>query len=224
MCIFLQHTLSPLFSTTWLSVYGVVATSSSLCDFSYVDVSSIRLLESYWYNLVLSSAPRRTSSEFITSSLASCIDWSIPLNTLGVPFSAHRPCPGICGLYRRQRLRACRFLDISTIFVICCPARGERVSCQFCSCYSVAQDGTHEKFGFGQTAHNQHSCGNVPVANSRTSSTSYPENRTIKCAERYSTNSSTLPGSSSFVVHCAENGCKLDSPFSVPMKYTNPII
>ena len=48
MCIFLQYTLSlVLFFTSWLSVFVVVATSSLLCDFSYVHVSSIRLHEIY---------------------------------------------------------------------------------------------------------------------------------------------------------------------------------
>ena len=68
MCILLQNVVSPLSLAMWLSVYVVVATSSSLCNFSDVDVSSIRPRERYWYSFVLSSAPRRTSSEFIASS------------------------------------------------------------------------------------------------------------------------------------------------------------
>ena len=44
---FLQWTLSLLFFASWLSVSVVVATSSLLCDFSYVHVSSIRLHECY---------------------------------------------------------------------------------------------------------------------------------------------------------------------------------
>ena len=81
---FLQCSLSPLSFATLVSVCVVVATSSSLYDFPDVDVSSIRPLESCWYSFVLSSAPRRTSSEFFTSSRASCIDCSLPLNTLKV--------------------------------------------------------------------------------------------------------------------------------------------
>ena len=46
-------------------------------------------------------------------------------------------------------------------------------------------------------------------------SMSYSESRTIKCAESYSTNPSTLPGSSPFVVLCAENRCKLDIPIRI---------
>ena len=53
------------------------------------------------------------------------------------------------------------------------------------------------------------------VGGLKDSSMSYPQSRTTKCAERYSTNPSTLPGSSSFVLHCAEIVCKLEGPFSV---------
>ena len=127
---FLQCSLSPLSFATLVSVYVVVSTSSSLYDFLDVDVSSIRPLESCWYSFVLSSAPRRTSSEFFTSSRASCIDCSMPLNTLGVPFSVH----SLSGSMRTlpvSWLRACRFLDINRIFAICCPLRGERVTFEF---------------------------------------------------------------------------------------------
>ena len=72
---------------------------------------------------------------------------------------------------------------------------------------SVGQGGAREVW-LGRGAHDQNSCGNVPVANSRTPmplSMSYPESRTIQCAEGYSTDSSTSAESSSFVVHCAES-------------------
>ena len=59
MCFFLQYVVSPLFLAMSLSVYVVVATSSWLCDFSYVVLSSVRLLESYWYSFVFLPALRR---------------------------------------------------------------------------------------------------------------------------------------------------------------------
>ena len=67
----------------------------------------------------------------------------------------------------------------------------------------------HWKFGLVEGPHDKNSCGNVPVANSRSPmplSMSYPESRAIQCAEGYSTDSSTSAESSSFVVHCAESG------------------
>ena len=209
---FLKYTLSPSLFATWLSVYVVVATSSWSCDFSHVHVSSIRLLECYWCSFVLSSAPRRTSSEFITSSLASCIDWSMPVNTLGVPYSAHSLSRNVRTI-PVSRLRACRLLDIIRIFAICCPLRGARVSFQFARLRSPRWRTRSSAWFF---LWERSRC------KSKDSSVSGPESRTIKSAESYSTNPSTLPGSSSFVVHHAENGACLTAR-SVEFDATNEI-
>ena len=58
MCIFLQYIVSPLFLAMPLS-FHVVVTSSWLCDFSHLVLSSVRFLESFWYSFVLFPAPRR---------------------------------------------------------------------------------------------------------------------------------------------------------------------
>ena len=50
--------------------------------------------------------------------------------------------------------------------------------------------------------------GNVLFRSFKDCSMRYPESRTIKCAERYSANPSTLPGPSLFVLHCSEIVCK----------------
>ena len=134
---------------------------------------------------LLSSAPRWTSSEFFTSSLASFIDWSKPLNTLGVPFSAHS--------LGEEPVDFSTYPDSSPFVVRC----AEKV---FLSnlLVSVRRGGAREvRLGFF--------CGDVPVASSRTPITlslSYHESR----AEGYSVNSQTSTVSSSFVVQCTENG------------------
>ena len=58
----------------------------------------------------------------------------------------------------------CGFLDISRIFVICCAENGLS---SILLVFSVGQDRARE-VGFGQTALNRHSCGNVPFEASRT--------------------------------------------------------
>ena len=168
MCILLQYVVSPLFFATWLSVNVVVATSSSLCDFSYVNVSSIRLLESYWYSLVLSSAPRRLGSRILllSSSRALWLHTSIGqgpwthlvfLSLLTILFREYADCTGVkveglqkCQQNLRHLLSSARRTGLFSIFS--------------CSLFSKV---AHEKFGLGRGAHNQHSCRNVPVEKSR---------------------------------------------------------
>ena len=162
---------------------------------SYVQVSSIRPHECYWYSFLWSSSPRRTSSEFFTSSLASCIYWSMPLNTLGNMRTL-----------LVSRLRTCRFLQNLRHLLSTARRAGF-----FPICSSPFAEVAHEKFGLVF-------CGDVLVASSRTPITpslSYHESR----VEGYSANSPTSAVSSSFVVQCTENGSLFSlqavSPFGV---------
>ena len=204
MCIFLQHTLSPLFSATWLSVYGVVATSFFVVRFllcaCLVNPPSRMLLAHF--SLVFSASEDK---QRVLHKLTGFLHRSVN------PFQ-HTWC----------RLRACRFLNISSIFAICCPLRGERVSFQFVRLRSPRWRSRSSDWFF---------CGDVPVASSRTPMTlslSYHESR----AEGYSANSPTSTVSSSFVVQCTENGslfcfqaCQPVQRNPIPpMKHISPMI
>ena len=141
----------------------------------------------------------RQAASSSRAPLASCIDWSMPLNTLWnvqtIPVS---------------RLRACRFLQNLRDLL---STAGRTALFSICSC-----------FPFAEVAHKNFCL----VGELKDSSMSYPESRSTMCAERYSTNPLTLPGSSSFVLHCAEIVCKLDRPFSVlrchQWEHINPMI
>ena len=200
----MQHAVSPLSLGMWLSVYVVVATSSSLCNFSDVDVSSIRPLESYWKSLVLSSAPRRIVSRILllSSSRALWLHTSIGqgpwTHFLYLPSLSGNMQTGVKveGLQIPRRQQNLRHLLSSR--------RAHNPAIQSCSLF----------FPRWRTRSSAWSRGSLPTFLSERSRWKI-KGSSIKCAEFSFTNSLTLPGSSSFVVHYAEIVCKLDSPFSV---------
>ena len=108
------------------------------------------------------------------------------------------------------------------IFFVCCPLCRERVTLQFSCFLPPLAKIAHEKSGSvtrPSTFLRQRS-----LRSFKDSVMRHLESRTIKCAERYSMNLSTLPGSSSFVSAPRRLSASVQCIAMPPMEYIDPVI